>query len=133
MFDAVSKLAYTSFITLKGGRHAKKVFLIHASNGLLNGKIMKYTFLKVFLFHDLTIKQAVESASGYWYKRLTPLHLTSQVEWYNTEEMGKAQFYASFVSSIASRYPFTRLVIQGHHDDTLPDRSKCYKNNCGRQ
>ena len=34
----------------------QKVFLIHASNG-------KYTFLN-FLFHDLTIKQAVENASG---------------------------------------------------------------------
>ena len=51
---------------------------------------MKYTFLK-FLFHDLTIKQAVESASSYRYKRLTPLHLTSQVEQINTEEMGKTQ------------------------------------------
>ena len=63
-------------------------------------------------------QQAVESASGYRYKRLTPLHLTSQVEQINTDEIGKTQVYASFVNSI--------VAIQGHYNDTLPDQSKCY-------
>ena len=36
-------------VLLKGGRHAKKVFLIHTSNGYLNGKIMKYTFFNFFI------------------------------------------------------------------------------------
>ena len=49
----------------------------------------------------------------------------------NTEEMGKTQFYASFVNSIVAILS-QRLVIQGHYNDTLPDRSKCYKNNRGR-
>ena len=86
---------------------------------------MKYTFLN-FLFHDLTIKQAVENASGYWDTRLVPLHLTSQVEQISTEEMDKTQFYASFVSSIVAILS-QRLVIQGHYNDTLPDQSKCCK------
>ena len=55
--------------------------------------------------------------------RLAPLHLTSQVEQINTEEMGKTQFYASFVNSIVAILS-QRLVIQGHYNDTLPDRSK---------
>ena len=41
--------------TLKGGGHAKKVFLILVSNGQLNGEIMKYAFLN-FLFFNYTIK-----------------------------------------------------------------------------
>ena len=72
---------------------------------------MKYTFLK-FLFHDLTIKQTVENASSYWDTRLAPLHLTSQVEQINTEEMGKTQFYASFCQQY-SRYPFTKVSYTG--------------------
>ena len=31
---------------LKGGGHAKKVFLILVSNGQLKGEIMKYAFFK---------------------------------------------------------------------------------------
>ena len=74
----------------------------------------------------------VEYASGYWDTRLAPLHLTSQVEQMNTEEMGKTQFYASFVNSIVAILS-QRLVIQGHYNDTLPDRSIWYcKNNRGR-
>ena len=91
---------------------------------------MKYTFLN-FLFHDLTIKQVVENASGYWDTQLAPLRLTSQVEQINTEEMGKTQFYAGFVNSIVAIFS-QRLVIQGHYNDTLPGRSKCCKNNRGR-
>ena len=53
---------------------------------------MKYTFFKNFLFHDLTIKQAVENASGYWYKRLVPLHLTSQVEQITLKRWAKHNF-----------------------------------------
>ena len=34
---------------LKGGEHAKKVFPILVSNGQLNGGIMKYAFLKLFI------------------------------------------------------------------------------------
>ena len=34
---------------LKGGGHAKKVFLILVSNGQLNGEVMKYAFLKFFI------------------------------------------------------------------------------------
>ena len=34
---------------LKGGGHAKKVFLILVSNGQLNGEIMKYAFFKFFI------------------------------------------------------------------------------------
>ena len=34
---------------LKGGGHAKKVFLILVSNGQLNGEIMKYAFLKFLI------------------------------------------------------------------------------------
>ena len=34
---------------LKGGEHAKKVFLILVSNGQLKCKIMKYAFLKFFI------------------------------------------------------------------------------------
>ena len=49
----------------------------------------------------------------------------------NTEEMGKTQFYTSFVNSIVAILS-QRLVIQGHYNDILPGRSKCYKNNCGR-
>ena len=60
-----------------------------------------------------------------------PLRLTSQVEQINTEEMGKTQFYASFVNSIVAILS-QRLVIQDHYNDTLPDRSKCCKNNRGR-
>ena len=45
--------------------------------------------------------------------------------------MGKTQFYASFVNSIVAIL-LQRLVIQDHYNDTLPDRSKCYKNNRGR-
>ena len=45
--------------------------------------------------------------------------------------MGKTQFYASFVNSIVAILS-QRLVMQGHYSDTLPDRSKCYKNNRGR-
>ena len=60
-----------------------------------------------------------------------PLHLTSQVEQIKTEEMGKTQFYASFVNSIVAILS-QRLIIQGHYNYTLPDRSKCYKNNRGR-
>ena len=86
---------------------------------------------KIFLFHDLIIKQVVEYASGYWDTRLAPLRLTSQVEQINTEEMGKTLFYASFVNSIVAILS-QRLVIQGHYNDTLPDRSKCCKNNRGR-
>ena len=77
-----------------------------------------------FLFHNLTIKQAVENASGYWDTRLAPLRLTSQVEQIT-------QFYASFVNSIVAILS-QRLVIQGHYNDTLPDQSKCCKNNRGR-
>ena len=73
----------------------------------------------------------VENASGYWDTRLAPLCLTSQVEQINTEEMGKTQFYASFVNSIVAILS-QRLVIQGHYNDTLPDRSKCCKNNQSR-
>ena len=108
----------------------KKSFSIHTSNGSLNGKIMKYTFLK-FLFHHLTIKQAVENAFDYWDKQLAPLRLTSKVEQINTEEMGKTQFYTSFINSIVAILS-QRLVIQGYYNDTLPDRSKCCKNNRGR-
>ena len=84
---------------------------------------MKYTFLK-FLFHDLTIKQAVENASGYWDTRLAPLRLTSQVE---QKRWAKHNFtlVLSTVVAILSQ----RLVI---HNDTLPNRSKCCKNNSGR-
>ena len=42
-------------IYLKGGGHAKKVFLILVSNGQLKCEIMKYAFLK-FLFLNYTIK-----------------------------------------------------------------------------
>ena len=87
---------------------------------------MKYTFL----FHDLTIKQAVENASSYWDTRLVSLRLTSQVKQINIEEMGKTQSYASFVNSIVAILS-QRLVIQGHYNDTLPDQSKCCKNNRG--
>ena len=73
----------------------------------------------------------VENASGYWDTQLAPLRLISQVEQINTEEMGKTQFYASFVNSIVAILS-QRLVIQGHYNDTLPDRSKCCKNNRGR-
>ena len=55
----------------------------------------------------------------------------SQVEQINTEEMGKTQFYTSFVNSIVAILS-QRLVILGHYNDILPDRSKCYKNNRGR-
>ena len=45
--------------------------------------------------------------------------------------MRKTQFYASFVNGIVAILS-QRLVIQVHYNDTLPDRSKCYKNNHGR-
>ena len=45
--------------------------------------------------------------------------------------MGKTQFYASFINSIVAILS-QRLVIQGHYNDTLPDRTKCYKSNRGR-
>ena len=93
-------------------------------------KIMNYTFLN-FLFHDLTIKQAVENASGYWYKWLAPLRLTSQVEQITLKRWAKHKFYTSFVNSIVAILS-QRTDIQGHYDDTLPDLSKCYKNNHGR-
>ena len=92
---------------------------------------MKYTFFKFFYSMILTIKLAVENASGYWDTRLAPLRLTSQAEQINIEEMGKTQFYASFVNSIVAILS-QRLVIQGHYNDTLPDRSKCCKTNRGR-
>ena len=41
------------------------IFLFHSPLYQLNGKIINYTFL-IFLFHVLTIKQAIESVSGYW-------------------------------------------------------------------
>ena len=86
---------------------------------------MKYKFL----CHDLTIKQAVENASSYWYKRLAPSRLTSQVE--QIKDMSKTQFYTSFGNSIVAILS-QRLVIQGHYNDTLPDRLKCCENNRGR-
>ena len=42
-------LCVCAMLTLKGGGHAKKVFLILVSNGQLNGEIMKYAFLKFFI------------------------------------------------------------------------------------
>ena len=47
-------------VILKGGRHGN--FLFH-SLYQLNGKIVNYTFFKFFI---LTIKQVIESVSGYW-------------------------------------------------------------------
>ena len=34
---------------LKGELHVENVFLIHASNGELNGEVIKYTFLNFFI------------------------------------------------------------------------------------
>ena len=48
--------------------------------------------------------------------------LTSQVDLINTEEMGKGKFYAGFVNSIVDILSL-RLVIQVHHNNTLPDLS----------
>ena len=45
-----------------------------------------------FLFHNLTIKQAVENASGYWDTRLAPLRLTSQVEQITLKRWAKHNF-----------------------------------------
>ena len=42
----------------------KKILLFH-SLYQLNGKIINYTFLLNILFHVLTIKEAIESVSGY--------------------------------------------------------------------
>ena len=81
------------YFLLKGRGHAKKVFLILVSNGQLNGEIMKYAFFK-FLFLNYTINKHL---CGSRYRSLT-----SQVDLINTEEMGKAEFYASFVNSIVS-------------------------------
>ena len=39
----------TYLLSLKGGGHAKKVFLILVLNGQLNGEIMKYAFFKFFI------------------------------------------------------------------------------------
>ena len=44
----------------------KKILLFHSSLYQLNGKIINYTFLLNILFHVLTIKQAIESVSGYY-------------------------------------------------------------------
>ena len=51
--------------------------------------------------------------------QLTLSLLMSQI---NTEEMGKAEFYAGFVNSIVAILSL-RLVIQVHYNDTLPDLS----------
>ena len=42
-------LDFVSATILKGGGHAKKVFLILVSNGQLNGEIMKYAFFNFFI------------------------------------------------------------------------------------
>ena len=44
----------------------KKIFCFtHHYTYQLNGKIINHTFFKFFI-HVLTIKQAIESVSGYW-------------------------------------------------------------------
>ena len=42
---------------------------------------------------------------------LAPLRLMSQVEQINTEEMGKTQFYASFVNSIGKKGIFNLILL----------------------
>ena len=62
LYTCLRTISLTKYIVLKG-RETWKKNLFH-SLYQLNGKIINYTFLN-FLFHVLTIKQAIESVSGY--------------------------------------------------------------------
>ena len=80
---------------------------------------MKYTFFK-FLFHNLTIKTAVENATCSYCAWLALSLLMSLDDQINATEISKTELCASCVNSIADILT-QRLVIQCHDNDTLPD------------